>query len=288
MADQPIQSLQYPTYFQPNTNNGNIYDAQGNLVTLEQYKAATGQTNIPDDQLDLQYVQAKPLPPDTGSVNPLSNPEIAAVWNQLAPADKAFVTSALGVVKNQYEAGGPVNINKDTWTNALLNIATDPTIKSQYGDVAAMALPALTQSITQLTQDQATAQAVQQATMLQNKQDLDAKLSQGFLATSGFRQEAEKQLAANNADVIQSTRSTIQQKLQSLGQDYESKFGSAGLPPINVNGQLTGNQSYTPTGNIIGSNVQGQTTAEMNEAQAQGLLPSVSSAGVVSSNPSAK
>ena len=103
---------------------------------------------------------------------------------------------------------------------------------------------------------------------------------------SGFNKQAQDQLKASQADVIQSTRSQLQQQIQQLGSSYESKYGSAfpgtgGSSTISAGGPLTGQVTYNPTGGIIGTQNQAQYNAEQTAGQQLGILPTVSSTGVL-------
>lgn len=262
-----------------------VYDSAGNYVSLAQYQQATGQTGVPTNEINWQYVtQGVPTAgfgTFVNSFDPNSIPGLAAVWGQLSPADKAFIQSAYTVVKSQYTSGGSAVVDPQTWAKALQVASTDPSIQATYGDALKEGTQALAFNIGQLTNNYAAQQAAQQVGIDQQKKALMGQIQQTGQAYSGFGQLAKNQLATNQNSIIQSSRSQLQQNLQNLGSDYESKFGStalAGQPSVSAGGY-----SYTPVGGIIGTNTQGQTNAETALAQQKlSLLPSVSTSGVAS------
>jgi hypothetical protein len=285
MATQGLQMP--PTFYKPDPNSPNVYDAQGNLVSLQQYKQATGQTDVPDNQLNWSAVQNTQVPPPQNSAGSIWDvPGMKALMNTLTPADQAFVQSMWTLQQQQYTSGGSGSIDQGSIDKAMQIMATDPNIKAQYGDAAALAAKDLAFSLQQITNNQATGQAALAATQLQQRQQLEQQIASSGQAYSGFRQQAQNQLAAQQADVIQSTRSQLQQQIQQLGSGYESAYGSAfpgtgGSSTISAGGPLTGQVTYQPTGGIIGTQNQAQYNAEQSLGQQLGILPSVSSTGVL-------
>ena len=271
-----------------------VYDSQGNLVSLDQYKTATGQTGVPDNKIDWSAVQnGAPVggfqaSAATQTFNPSDYPGLAGIWGQLTPAQQAFTQSAYGILKGQYEYGGPVQSGPDLWNQALQFASQDPTIKSQYGDVATQGLQQLQSSIATLTGNYDATAAKQEADRQQAQGALNTQIEQAGQAYSGFRNKAQNQLNAQQNQIIQSTKSQLQQNLQQLGSNYEAKFGStaAGAQPISVANSGVPNYGavgYTPVGGIIGSNPQNQLNAEAQFAVETSGLPSVDrSTGVAS------
>lgn len=283
---QPTQQQGLQVYYKPgpgqpgyDANNPQaVYDSSGNIVSLQQYKDATGQSQTPDNELDWSPVQAG-APTGGFSNNPTFDPNsipgLGEIWGQLTPAQQAFVQSAHGVVQSQYNAGGPATVDQDTWNKALQIASTDPTIQSTYGDAAKEGAQQLGFQVGQITGNYNAALASQQATLTQQQKALQTQIAQAGEGYSGFGEQAKQELAANQNQIIQSTRSQYATQLQNLGSQYEKQFGSTALgqnPALSIG---TGNNqlNYSPLGNIIGSNTQGQTNAEIGTAQNLGLLP---------------
>lgn len=175
-----------------------------------------------------------------------------AMWTTLTPADKAFVESIAGTLKSQYDAGQTnVSINQDLLNKALTAAQNDPNIIAKYGDAAKAAASDINFNLGQINANYATAQTQQQLEMAQQRKDLEEQIAAGGQAYSGFRKQAENILGSEQANIIQSSKSALQQKLQDLGRGYESTFGStelAKLPSLNV-----GAETYNPLGNITGT-----------------------------------
>lgn len=287
MADT-TQNLNYPVFYKPDPNSPQVYDQNGNAVDLTAYKTATGQTNVPDNEVNFQYVQSA-QPPQSGTTNSASVwdlPGMAALKATLTPADQAFAQSMWQVQQQQYSSGGVGALDPQSYAKAMQIASTDPDIKSTYGDAATLAAKDLSFSIGQITNNQATGQAVLQNTLTENQKALDTQIAQAGQAYSGFRQQAQKELNENNADVIQSTRSQLQQQIQQLGSNYESTYGSGfpgtgGSSSITAGGPVTGQVTYQPVGGIIGTQNQAATNATQQTGQSLGIVPSVSSTGVL-------
>ena len=187
---------------------------------------------------------------------------------------------------SQISKGISLAADQGSIDKAMQIMSTDPNIKSTYGDAAALAAKDLAFSLQQITNNQATGQAALAATQTQKQQALQQQIQGAGGIISGFNKQAQNQLQAQQADVIQSTRSQLQQQIQTLGSNYESLYGSAfpgtgGSSTITAGGPLTGQVTYNPTGGIIGTQNQAQYNAEQTQGQTLGILPSVSSTGVL-------
>lgn len=282
MADTTQQQgLQFPTFYKPDPNNPQVYDSTGKAIDLQAYKQATGQLDVPDNKLNWQFVQNAPVPPQIDSSSIWSLPGMAALKTQLSPADQAFSEALYKVTQGQIDAGGVGTIDSGSYNKALQIASEDPAIKATYGDAAKIAAQDLAFSIGQITNNQATAQPALQVQLQQQQKALQDQIASTGQAYSGFRKQAEDQLKTQQADVIQSSRSQLQQQLQTLGRGYESQFGSSGLPQISVGGPVTGTQTYQPVGNVTGTQTYGQQQASQQTAQDLGVLPKVSSTGVL-------
>lgn len=175
------------------------------------------------------------------------------LWKTLSPADKAFAESTATLLKNQFDAGQTnVSINQDLLNKALQSAQTDPNIIAKYGDAAKTAASDIAFNLGQINANYATAQSQQQLELAKQRKDLEGQLAQAGQAYSGFRRQAEDILGSQQANIIQSTKSQLQQQVQDLGRQYETTFGSAAL------GQLptpitAGGETYNPLTGIMGS-----------------------------------
>ncbi len=261
MADQTQNYLQVPTFYKPDPNNPQVYDAQGKAIDLATYKIATGQQNVPDNQLNWQYVQNAQVPAtsSTAQFDPSTIGIDPNTWQQLDPSAKATLQAAGQIYIGQQKAGTPIPaVDANLMTQALQLAQSDPNILATYGDAAKLAANNLQFQLQQITGNNATSQPALQASQLQQKQALDAQIATAGQAYSGFRKQAEQQLSTQQADVIQSTRSQLQQQIQQLGQGYEQAYGSgfpgtAGSSSITANGPVTGQVTYQPVGGLTGT-----------------------------------
>lgn len=174
------------------------------------------------------------------------------LWATLRPADQAFVESSAGILQSQFDAGqSKVSINQDLLNKALITAQNDPNIVAKYGDAAKMAASDVQFNLGQINANWATASMLEDLQLKKQRKDLENTVSEAGQTYSGFRKQAEDLMGAEQANIIQSSRSALQQKLQTLGKGYETMFGSAALgllSPITAGGQ-----SYTPLGGIIGT-----------------------------------
>lgn len=289
-----LQMFYKPGAGQPGYDANNpqaVYDTAGNLISLDQYKTATGQTATPDQDLDWGAVQ-QGAPAGGFSNNPTFDPNsipgLSQIWGQLTPAQQAFVQSAHGVVQGQYNAGGAATVDQDTWNKALQIAATDPTIQSQYGDAAKEGAQQLAFDVSNVTGNYNAATAKNQADAQAAQTSLQSQIASANDAYSSYANQARQQLGAQQNQIIQSTRSQYASQLQNLGSQYEKQFGSSalsapGTPALTLGASGPNQLSYQPVGGVIGSNTQGQTNDEITTAQGLGLLPTANpSTGTVS------
>lgn len=190
-----------------------------------------------------------------------------ATFNSLSMADKAFVESTTGLLQNQYNSGvANVSINRDLLNKALLAAQTDPNIVAKYGDAAKLAAKDVEFNLGQISANYATAQTQQQLELAREKQDLEKQIGKAGQAYSGYRKQAETLLGAQQANVIQSTKSRLQQQLQELGRGYEGTFGSDALKKLQK--ISAGGESYNAIGGIKGT-IDMQKQADILNKQAQ-------------------
>lgn len=134
VQQQSIQMFYKPTQGQPGYDVNNpqaVYDTNGNLVSLQQYKQATGQTDTPDNEVDWSAVQSG-IPSGGFKSNTIFDPNqlpgLAPIWGQLTATEQAFIKNAFGNVSGQYNSGGAASADINTWNDALQRLSTDPSI----------------------------------------------------------------------------------------------------------------------------------------------------------------
>jgi len=196
---------------------------------------------------------APAAPVTTPEFDPVANGIPLDVWNSLTPGDKAFAESTAGLLRKQYDQGQTnVSINQDLLNKALQAAQTDPNIISKYGDAAKAAASDVQFNLGQINANYATQQNQQQLEMAKQKKDLEDQLADAGQAYSGFRKQAENMLGSQQANIIQSTRSQLQQNLQNLGRNYEQTYGSDALYGLGIP-FTAGGIGYQPLQGIKGS-----------------------------------
>ncbi len=108
--------------------------------------------------------------------------------------------------------------------------------------------------LSQNTQTAATVSARTQQMQFENdRKQLAEQQAAAGRAYSGFRGEAQKQLADSESGIVTSSRAQYQSGLDQAKQAFESKYGTAATPNINL--------SFTNPYTSSGTSVSGQTEA---------------------------
>jgi hypothetical protein len=192
------------------------------------YEATMGNKDIGSTSLEKQ---------NTTTFNPSA---YGSAFEQAYNSASASTQSAMSVLGTtltsmaQKSEPLPVSLSskdiKDLWKKA----ENDSTISSYYSDQIATGKTDFTNTVTAMeTQDTANLQQLsqQQTTDLKNLQEQYA--SQGA-AQSGFKNQAQTNLQNTQSGVITSTRSQMQQQLQSAASAYEQTYGTAALQAAGI------------------------------------------------------
>lgn len=144
-----------------------------------------------------------------------------------AAMQKAILSAVADIAANAAAIGKPTV----SFAEALSLAAKDPNIVAKYSDALKLDSQAFQQSLMQLQQATDTNQRLQQTKFENERRQLaDASAAAGQ-AYSGFRGRAQKELAASENGIVQSSRAQTQKSLQDLTTAFESKYGSAATPP---------------------------------------------------------
>lgn len=233
----------------------------GSIQKNESYQPGMsfGETPQPSQQ---QTPPANQSPAISTGVDINAKPSWAdsALWGQLSPEQKAFFAYSNQIGQNTYSSGQNFIPNQN-YNQALQLAQDDPTIKSIYGDQAKMALSNLQNQLGNISAEYAQSQSLITAEQEQARKDLANQYAGMGQAQSGFRKQAEALQKQQQSGVIQSSQRQLQQQVRSLGAQYESQFGSSGLPGISAGGF-----NYQPVGSITGSQVTSQQQAIQQKA----------------------
>ncbi len=175
-----------------------------------------------------------------------------AQWNAIDSATQAFVASTAGILKSQYDQGqANASINSDLLNKAMAAAANDPDIKAKYGDSLAMAQSSLQKNLGFINEEYGQTLTQEQKDWELASKNLKEQQAAAGTAYSGFREQAQQKLDTDQSGIIASTKRSLQQNLNALGQGIESQFGSGALSnfaPLTSQGL-----SYTPAGGIMGT-----------------------------------
>lgn len=194
-------------------------------------------------------------------------------WAQMNDTQRAVISAAYTAKQSAYNTNG----QQLTFADALTQAAKDPNIVSQYADAAKLDAQTFSQNLQNL-QNASTSTGEQQQMQFENdrKQLAEQSAAKGQ-AYSGFRNQAQEQLGKTEAGIVQSSRSALQQQLNSATSAFESKYGTAATTPATAN--------YNDPLNSSNVSLSGQTIAGSNTPA---TLTGALAGGVTGSQPIAQ
>ncbi len=143
--------------------------------------------------------------------------------------------SVLGAVADVAASTAATGTPPLSFADALKVAANDPNIVSKYADMLGLDKQGFSQQLQQL-QAAAGTSAQQFQTQFENERTKLAEASAAAgTAYSGFRGEAQKQLAQNENGIVTSSRSQQQDALNKLTSAYEAKYGTGSTIPASLN-----------------------------------------------------
>lgn len=260
--------------------NGNVYQVSGNYVLPNpSYPASSAQ----DISKFATGSAATSTSASTGLDYNASYGVDQNTWGQMSDLQKGLVVAAYAAKQSAYTT----NNQQLTFADALTQAAQDPTIVQSYADAAKIDAQTFAQNIAQLQQStNSTAQNTQQQFENDRKALAEQQASNGT-AYSGFRQQAQQQLATNESGIVQSSKATLQNSLNSQTAAFEAKYGTAATTPATTqytdpyaSGNISLSGQYNPTvvpqtstltgataGGITGSQVASKQSAIDTKAQ---------------------
>lgn len=248
-------ALQYPVFFKQNPSdpkNQTVVDSNGNPISLQQYKQLTGQSNVPDNQINWSFVKPgsySQYAAEQSLLRYFTPDQIAGMSPDVKLSLGAFADSQ----EKQFELGKVnADINAGNFAQALAQATSDPAIAQKYGDELSIATKNLQTNLTNLADEYKQTDAANQRTFTQQDKDLaDAEATAGR-AYSGFRQQAKEKLAAEQGDIISSTTRNLKTAMQNIVSPFEQRYGSKALSTVTI--PQIGPSQYDAYGNLIGTN----------------------------------
>jgi hypothetical protein len=165
----------------------------------------------------------------------------------MPPDIKTGLAAFADVQQKNYESGKAIeDINAQNWNDAMTEAAKDPAIVAKYGDSLKVAIDNTNSQLADLAAGYTEEQAATARQQKLDTQNLQASEADAGRAYSGFRKQAQERLAADQSDVITSSKRQLANNLKAVTQPFEQKYGSAAL------GQITNpnidNMTYKPLG----------------------------------------
>jgi hypothetical protein len=250
----PIQTAKTST-----TTSGSVASqvtaAQTQLSSLQAQAAALKVYNLTDTNQLTQDASGKWVPTAAEINNILTNGGMSADTIAKLNASGGALTMAtvLGAVGTSYTQNNPVSpaLNQADLDRLFAQASADPEIATYYGDQLKTAQTEFMNAYGLLSASTNTQMAEtqrQQAVAMKNLQN-----QQGLagMAYSGFKKQATEQLGKTQESVIESSKQQLQSNLESLGNTFESQYGTAALPPTAL-APIQG-VAYQPIGGVTGS-----------------------------------
>ncbi len=263
-------NLQYPQFYKPDPNNPTVYDQNNKPVSMDEYLYATQQVGVDPKKINWSYVKngSPAVAQASQTLSSVFTPEqIASMPDDMKVGFAAFWDTQ----QNALNKGGVAanDINQQTWNEAMSAAEKDPMILQKYGEGLKVASQNLQTNLGLITGQFTQEQAKQQRDMLQQQKDLAEQEAAAGRAYSGFRKQAEDRLAADQNDIIQSSRRQLQQSLQSTVAPFESRFGSDQLQKTlgTQNPGVQGAALYNPYTGLQGTESGAKKADVLNKAQ---------------------
>ncbi len=152
------------------------------------------------------------------------------VWNQADATQRAVLAMGVNVGETTNTTGNKYNLSDGI--QAALN---DPSFLAKFTDAYNIDKDQLQQSLvsTQISLSDTAQQ--QKIKFEQDRKALAEQQAANGTAYSGFRQQAQNNLAATENGIVTSTRSQAQQSLNQAQQAFEAKYGSSNTPTLFLN-----------------------------------------------------
>lgn len=186
---------------------------------------------------------------DTSTLSSFFTPDQIS---QMPDSVKTMLSSVGDMLKKSFEVGG---VNSFDINQAFQAAQNDPDLIAKYGESLKFAQNDLQFTLGQLQQATTEGEGLQNIQQEQERQNLALQEASAGRAFSGFRTQAEQNLAKQQQAVISSSKRDLQAKLQQFGTGLESKFGTAGLQQFGIPSLQYGGSTlaYSPIGGMGGT-----------------------------------
>lgn len=196
---------------------GALADLNSNPDTLAKYATVTTGESNSIDPTDLWSSASK-----TGITQD--------IFGKLNPTQQATI-AALGDSVGTLYSSGSTGV---TLSDALKTAANDPTLTAKYADALNLDTSDFSQGLLNLQQSVSTEAETQRMQFERDRKALAEANAANGTAYSGFRQQAQTDLATTEAGIVTSSRSRNQANLDNLKKNFAAKYGSAATPSATI------------------------------------------------------
>jgi len=190
-----------------------------------------------------------------------------ATWNSLGSGGQAILSATLPVLQKKLlnNEPTPAVLSKSEMNKLWKEAKNDPTINKYYAEQLEIGTKAIEENLSLMVDDFDQMSREQQKQYIDAKKQLDEAKAEAGQVYSGFRKQAQTELAKQNADVIASSKRQAKSKLNELESQFEQTFGSNTLTGLKLPG--VGGAQYTPIGGLAGTQATSKLQDELNLEQ---------------------
>lgn len=186
-----------------------------------------------------------------------------ATIKNLTPSQQTMFLSLGEAITGQYNQNKtvPVVLTDADIAKLTVDAQNDPNINDFYKEQLRVGSDQFVKAVASLGGDYQAAKAENERQIpVQNKALAETEAVAGR-AYSGFREQAQQKLKADQMSVIESSRRDLAKQLESAGSSFEQVYGTTNLPSTSIDTGVPGfsqpaNTSYTPIGAVAGSQEQ--------------------------------
>lgn len=180
-------------------------------------------------------------------------------WNSLGSEGQSAMKVIGGGVMKIIDKNQPLPevLDKNEMDKLWQEAESDPVIQKTYAEELKVAKDYIGKNIDLISSDFQNLTKQQQQQYLDAKKTINETQAAAGTAYSGFRTQVEKKAEKQQEAVVQSSKSALQQQLNTLESAYEQRFGSKALSELGIKG------IGASTGDLIGGKYTGPVYGEV-------------------------
>lgn len=211
---------------------------------------------------------------------PAAPPAPAASATPPISPQKALISAIADVASSAATTGKPPL----SFADALDAAAKDPNIIAKYADASKLDLQSFTQQLNNLKTNYSTQSELYKTQFENERKALAEQQAAAGRAYSGFRGKAQQDLLQQEAGIVTSSKSQLQNALNQMTSQFESKYGTGMTPPAAITAanpltggvtasglKTSGGGTETVTGQIAGGITGTETAAKAADTRSSAL-----------------